>query len=168
LARWIKIGLVLVVAAIAVGGILVATHWPFTRGSVIGSLEQKFASTVEFKTFRVTYFTPGCVAEGVTFRRNADRDSPAIATVEKLTIQGSYPGFFLFPKRLRRVTVEGLHVFVSPQSERAGNDARPAGGAEQVKVIIGEIVADGAVVEFASGEPDADALKFDIHNLTLN
>src|SRR5271155_558815 len=118
-ARWIKIGLVLFVAAIGVGGILVATHWPFTRGSVIGSLEQRFASTVEFKTFRVTYFTPGCVAEGVTFRRNADRDAPAIATVARLTIEGSYAGFFMFPKRLRRVTLEGLHVLVSPQSERA-------------------------------------------------
>lgn len=168
MARWIKIGVVLVVAAIGVGGILVATHWPFTRASVLGALEQRFASTVKFKTFRVTYFTPGCVAEGVTFRRNPDGDAPPIATVAKITIQGSYAGFFLFPKRLRRVKVEGLRVFVSPQSKRADNEARPAASADQVKVIIGEIVADGAVVEFASGEPGAAALRLDIHRLTLN
>lgn len=166
LARWIKIGVVLVAAAIGCAGVLVATHWPFTRGKVIRSLEQTFASTVEFKTFRVTYFTPGCVAEGVTFRRNADQGAPPVATAGKITIQGSYPGFFMFPNRLSRVKVEGLHVFASPQSERAGNEPRPA--SDQAKVIIGEIVADGAVLEFSSGERGADSLKFAIHKLTLN
>jgi hypothetical protein len=97
LARWIKIGVVLVVAALACAGVVVATHWPFTRSKVILSLEQVYGSTVEFKTFRVTYFPAGCVAEGVTFRRNADRGSPPVATVAKLTIQGSYPGFFRHP-----------------------------------------------------------------------
>jgi len=120
LARWIKIGLVLVAAAIGCAGVLVATHWPFTRGKVIRSLEQTFASTVEFKTFRVTYFTPGCVAEGVTFRRNADQGAPPVASAGKITIQGSYPGFFTFPNRLSRVKVEGLHVFASPQSRFVG------------------------------------------------
>ena len=167
MARLIKIGVVLVLAGIGCAGVLVATHWPFTEGKVIRTLEQTFASTVEFKTFRATYFTPGCVAEGVTFRRNADQGAPPVATAGKITIQGSYPGFFMFPKRLSRVKVEGLHVFASPQSERAGNKLRPA-AADQVKVIIGEIIADGAVVEFASGEPGAVALRFDIHRLTLN
>ena len=30
------------------------------------------------------------------------------------------------------------------------------------------MVADGAILEFSSGEPGADALRFDIHKLTLN
>jgi hypothetical protein len=165
-SRWIKIGVVLVVAALGCAGVLVATHWPFTRGKVILSLEQNYGSTVEFKTFRVTYFPAGCVAEGVTFRRNANPGAPPIATIAKLTVQGSYPGFFMLPKRIPRVTMEGLHVFASPQSERAGNEPAPA--ADQVQVVVGEMVADGAILEFSSGKPGAVAQKFDIHKLTLN
>jgi hypothetical protein len=166
LAHWIKIGVVLVVAAFGCAGVLVATHWPFTRSNVILSLEQNYGSTVEFKTFRVTYFPAGCVAEGVTFRRNGDPGAPPVATVARLTIQGSYPGFFRHPKRISQVRIEGLHVFASPQNERAGN--QPLSASDQVKVIVGEMVADGAIVEFSSGKPGADALKFDIHKLTLN
>ena len=63
---------------------------------------------------------------------------------------------------------KGLRIFVSPRSERNGNEARPAGSLEQFALIIDEIIADGAVVEFASGEPGTEPLKFEIHKLTLN
>jgi hypothetical protein len=167
-ARWIKIAAAVVAVALGIAGVVIATHWPFTQDSVIEALEQTFSSTVEVKSFRVTYFAPGCVMEGVTFRRNGDRDVPAIATVERLTIQGSYVGFFSFPKRMPRVKVEGLHVFASTRSERAGKEAEAGAGGDQTKVIIGEINADGAVLEFASGDPGARPVKFEIHKLTLN
>lgn len=168
LAHWIKISGILAFVLVGGAALLVASRWPFTRDTVLQALQEKFASTVEFKTFRGTYFTPGCIAEGVTFRRSADRNAPPIATVEKLIIQGSYLGFFTTPKRIRHVKVEGLHVFVSPSSERAGNEPRPAGNLEQFALILEDIVADGAVVEFAFGEPGTPPLKFEIHKLTLN
>ncbi|MGA2481575.1 MAG: hypothetical protein ABSF92_00485 [Candidatus Acidiferrales bacterium] len=168
LARWIKIGGLLALVAIGAVAALVATRWPFARDSVVAALQEKFSSAIELKTFRETYFTPGCVLEGATFRRNNDRTAPPIATIEKLTIQGSYWGFFTSPKRVRRVRIEGLRIFVSPSSERNGGEARPAGSLEQFAVIIGEIIADGAVVEFISGEPGTEPLKFEIHKLTLN
>jgi hypothetical protein len=167
-ARWIKIAAAVVVMSLGTAGVVIATHWPFNRESVVQALEQTFSSTVEVKSFRVTYFAPGCVMEGVTFRRNRDRDVPAIATVERLTIQGDYVGFFTFPKRMPRVKVEGLHVFASPRSERAGKEAEAGAGGDQTTVVIGEINADGAVLEFASGDPGAQPLKFEIHKLTLN
>jgi hypothetical protein len=104
----------------------------------------------------------------VTFRRNGDRNAPPIATADKLIIQASYPGFFTTPKRIPYVKVEGLHVFVSPRSERAGNEAWPAASLEHFALILDEIIADGAVVDFASGGPSAQPLKFEIHKLTLN
>ena len=98
--------------AARVGGKPLAVH----AGLVVRALQEKFSSTVELKTFHGTYFTPGCVAEGVTFRRNSDRNAPPIATIEKLTIQGSYWGFFRTPKRVRRVRVEGFaHIRVTAQ-----------------------------------------------------
>jgi hypothetical protein len=168
LSRWIKIGGLLALVVIGGTAVLVASRWPFTRDTIVRTLQEKFSSTVELKTFHGTYFTPGCVAEGVTFRRNSDRNAPPIATIEKLTIQGGYWGVFSTPKRVRRVKVEGLRIFVSPRSERTGNEPRPTGGLEQFALIIDEIIADGAVVEFASGEPGSEPLKFEIHKLTLN
>jgi hypothetical protein len=164
-ARWIKIAGAVIVVALAIAGIVIATHWPFTRQSVIEGLEQTFASTVEVKGFRATYFPAGCVMEGVTLRRNTD--GPAIATADRVTIQGSYPGFFTFPKRIPRIKVEGLRMLVSPQSERAGNQALPE-RADQTRAVVGEINADGAVVEFASRDAGATPLKFEIHKLTVN
>jgi hypothetical protein len=168
LFRWIKIGglLALVVAGCAVA--LVASRWPFRRDTIVRTLQEKFSSTVELKTFHGTYFTPGCVAEGLTFRRNRDRNAPAIATIERLTIQGAYWESFSTPKRVRRVRVEGLHILASPRSERSDNEARPASSLEQFALIVDEINADGAVVEFASDEPGTEPLKFEIHKLTLN
>ena len=164
-ARWIKILAGVILAALAIAGIVIATHWPFTRASVVEGLEQTFASTVEVKGFRATYFPAGCVMEWVTLRRNTD--GPAIATADRVTIQGSYPGFFTFPKRIPRIKVEGLRILASPQSERAGNQVLPA-RTDETRVVVGEINADGTVAEFASGETGATPLKFEIHKLTLN
>ena len=166
--RWIKIAAMVVVAVLGIAGVVIATHWPFTRESVVQALEQTIASSVEVKSFRVTYFSPGCVMEGVTFRRNGDRDAPAIATVERLTIQGSYVGFFTIPRRIPRVRVEGVHVVASARSERAGKEAEAGAAGDQTKVIVGEINADEAVLEFAPGDPGARPVKFEIQKLTLN
>ena len=166
LSRWIKIGTFLVLLVIGGAAVLVASRWPFTRDTIVRTLQEKFSSTVELKTFQATYLTPGCVAEGMTFRRNSDRNAPPIATIEKLTVQAGYWGFF--SQRIRRVTVEGLHIFVSPRTERASDDAPPGGTLQQFSVTIGEIIADGAVVEFASGKPGEEPLKFEIQKLTLN
>jgi len=167
-SRWIKIGGLLVLVLICGATVLLVSRWPFTRDNIATALEKKFSSTVEIKTFHETYFTPGFVAEGVTFRRNSDPGAPPIATIEKLTIQGAYWEFFSTPSRVRNVRIEGLHIFASSGSERIGNAAQPAGGPKQSALIIDQIIADGAVLEFASGEPGTEPLKFEIHELTLN
>ena len=167
-SRWIKIGGLLVLVLICGATVLLVSRWPFTRDNIATALEKKFSSTVEIKMFHETYFTPGFVAEGVTFRRNSDPGAPPIATIEKLTIQGAYWEFFSTPSRVRNVRIEGLHIFASSGSERIGNAAQPAGGPKQSALIIDQIIADGAVLEFASGEPGTEPLKFEIHELTLN
>ena len=167
MSRWIKIGGLLALGVIGGAIVLLLVRWPFKRDTVVRALQEKFSSTVEVKTFHATYFTPGCVVEGVTFRRNSDGDASPIATIEKLTVQGAYWESFSTPKRIRRVRIEGLHIFVSPGSERTGNAVRPTGPAESA-LIIDEIIADGAVLEIASGAPGTEPLKFEIHKLALN
>ncbi len=143
-------------------------HWPFTQASVTAGLQQKFGTRVEIKSFRSEYFPPMCVAEGVTFRRNTEAGATPIATVTRLTIEGSYPGFFTTPKRISHVTIEGLHVFASPASEKAGPAAAPTQSSDKTKIEIGDITADNSIVEFSSGEAGAKPTRFDIHKLTIN
>jgi hypothetical protein len=167
-SRWIKVGSIL--ALVVIGGAavtVVLNRWPFTRDNVVKALQEKFSSTIEVKAFHTTYFPPGCIAEGVTLRRNNDPAAPPIANIEKLTIQGAYWEFFRSPKRVRHVGIEGLRMFVSSESERIGNTA-PSGNPKQSALIIDQIIADGAVVEFASSQPDKEPLKFEINKLTLN
>jgi hypothetical protein len=166
-SRSIKIGALLALVVIGGAAVLLLNRWPFTRDVVVKALQGKFSSTVEMIAFRGTYFPPGCIAEGVTFRRNSDRDTPPIATIEKLTIQGAYWEFFRTPKRVRRIRMEGLRVFVSSGSERVENAARP-GSPQQPALVIDQIIADGAVLEVASGQSVKEPLKFEIHKLTLN
>jgi len=168
LSRWIKTGGLLAVLVIGGAIVFMASHWPFTRGTIVKALQEKFSSTVEVKVFHGTYFPPGCVAEGVTFRRNSDGNTPPIATIEKLTIQGAYWEFFSIPKRVRRVRIDGLRMFVSPGSESTGNAVRPTRSPRQSTFIVDEIIADGAVVEFTSGARARDPLKYAIQKLTLN
>jgi hypothetical protein len=155
------------VVVIAIGATVLAMHWPFTRASVVTGLQQKFRSHVEVKSFRSSFFPPSCVAEGVTIRRNTQAGVTPIATVARITIEGSYPGFFEVPKRISHVTVEGLHVFASPASEKALPAVLPAQSGDQT-IRIGDITADNSVVEFSSGEPGATPLRFEVHKLTLN
>ena len=121
--RWTKIAGASVLVVIGSLIVLLASRWPFTQRAVIAALQERFSSTVDFKTFRGTYLTPGCVAEGVTFHLNDDRSAPPLATVEKLTIQGGYIGLFTSPKRIGRVKVEGLRVLV-PLAQRAQDGRR--------------------------------------------
>ena len=171
LYRWIMIAGLSVLVVIGTLFALLASRWLFTQDAVITALQERFSSTVEFKTFRDTYLTPGCVAEGVVFRNDNDRNAPPLATAKKLTIQGGYIGLFTSPKRIGRVEVEGLRVLVPSRSGRTdfGNAEMPgAGHTTQSALIIGEIVADGAVVQFASDTNPTEPLEFDIRQLRLD
>ncbi len=169
--RWTKIAGASVLVVIGSLIVLLASRWPFTQRAVIAALQERFSSTVDFKTFRGTYLTPGCVAEGVTFHLNDDRSAPPLATVEKLTIQGGYIGLFTSPKRIGRVKVEGLRVLVPSPSERktVGDDeVQRTGHTTPSTLIVGEIIADGAVLQVASDTNPSEPLEFDIRQLRLD
>jgi hypothetical protein len=165
--RWIRIGAALVAVAIGVAVAVIATHWPFTQEGVRDSLQQNFGSAVAFQKFRVTYFPPGCVAENVMFRRNSDAGRAPIASVRRLTVEGSYLGFLAPRNWIPRVRVEGLRVFVSPETERAGKEVQSMARASDSKLVVGKIIADGAILEFSSREQGSAPLKFEVPELAL-
>src|ERR1700682_5937496 len=83
--RWILIAAVIFIVAVGVALIFVMAKWPFKRDNVAKALGRSFNSTVEIKQFHSTYFPPGCVAEGVTFR-----DGRGLGSIQKLTVEANW------------------------------------------------------------------------------
>jgi hypothetical protein len=155
-----KAAVVLVSTAIAlvVALAVLAMHWPFTQQAVIKSLQDASSSTVEIAHFHGTYFPfPGCIAEGVIFRRSSDPNTPPLITVGKLTIQSTFLG--VVRRHVTHIQAESLHIIFSP-SGTAQKSPSPSSS------TIDEIVANGAILEFTRS-PGKLPLMFDIHESTL-
>jgi len=152
-------------AAIAIAAIVIATHWPFSQSKITQSIQETFPATVTFQKFHWTYFPhPGCIADGVEFQRlGRPSGTPAIATIQHLVIQAHYIDIFFRPNYLAHIILDGTHFQVPPQGtplEQTGWHETPS------KIRVGEIFADGAVIEIARQSP-REPLRFEIHKLKL-
>src|ERR1017187_2594748 len=118
--RWYLIigASLMVIATIVV--IVLACKWPFTQKAVTKALQDRFARTVQIRSFRKTYFPPGCVAEDVSFLHRKRKDLPPLITVQTLTIRGSYYGLLRIHKRVDEVEVKGLRVTIPPPGPKGG------------------------------------------------
>ena len=159
---------VAIVAAIGILAIIAAHNWPFTRDAIVQDLQEESGGDVQLAGFRPTYFPhPGCVAEGVTIRRNGDQASPPFITMRRLTVTGSYPG--LFARRVEQIRAEEMHVLIR---HGAGSPASLGPGMPGVsaksKAAIGEIIADGAQVEIDSQTPGQQPLLFLVQKLAIH
>jgi len=169
LRRWILTSMAVVTAGVAVVAILLAMNWPFTQTAVTKALEDRFARDVKIQKFRSTYFPPGCVAEGIEFLHRKRKDLPPLITVQTLTIRASYSGLLRIHKLVNNVQVAGLHVLVPPKNPNAARQTFPLTNSTSGKTLtIGEITADGAVLEFISGQPAEDRFILGIDHLILD
>ncbi|HKN18059.1 MAG TPA: AsmA-like C-terminal region-containing protein [Candidatus Sulfotelmatobacter sp.] len=150
-----------IVGAAAICAIVVGLiyWWPFAQIRVIQDLREASDSQVQIRAFHQTYFpAPGCILEGVVFRRGSADVKPLI-TIEKLTILGSYPG--LLAQRVSRLTAEGLRISIPPFGTAEPFHTTPS------KITVDEIVANGSAIEFALRDPAKQSLRFDIHEALL-
>jgi hypothetical protein len=150
---------ILAVAALCVVAVLLNRYWPFAESSVLQNLREAGDGQVKVSAFRETYFpSPGCILEGVVFNHGPN-PANALITIDKLTIQGSYSG--LFADHISRITAEGLRILIPPFGTGM------AFHTTESKITIGEIVANGASLEFASANPEKQPLRFEIHEASL-
>jgi hypothetical protein len=137
-------------------------NWPFTRAQVEKDFGDATFTTVTIESFQQTYFPrPGCIATAVTFRRHQDRSDPPLITLQKLTIQGSFLG--LLTKHLSAIRADGAHLVIPPF---ATGEARLL-NISRLKAVVGELVANGAVLEFTPRDPGKSRLKFEVHEFVL-
>jgi hypothetical protein len=148
-----------VAAALCVVLLLWVELWPFQQKPVVQNLEEASDSKLRLRAFYRTYFPfPGCVLEGLEFNHGSNTSKP-LMTIEKLIIRGSY--FGILSRRLTRITAENMHVFIPPFGSGETFHTTPS------KITIDEIVANGAVLEFALRKPDKQPLRFEIHEALL-
>ena len=163
LRNWLLLSAVALLAILVTGLVLLMQNWPFTRAQVEKDLGDATFSTVTIGGFQQTYFPrPGCIATGVTFRRNQDRRDPPLITVQKLTIEGSFLG--LLTRNVSAIRADGTHVVIPPFDS---GEARVL-NISRLKAVVGDLVANGAILEFTSRDPRKSRVKFDVHEFVLH
>jgi AsmA-like protein len=155
-------GALAVGVAMLVAALLAARNWPFTREKVAQDLAEATSSTVVITGFQPTYFPhPGCIAEGVTFRRGRNPQATPLISIQKLTIVGSFTG--LLTQHVPLMRADGMHVVVPPFGTGQGwpqNKSQP-------NVVIGNFIANGSTLEFAHREPGKRPFVFAIHEFSI-
>jgi hypothetical protein len=159
---------VLALTAIAV----MLTYWPFRYREVHPLLERTFRSQVLVKRYHRTYFPhPGYVAEGIIFYRHGVTQIPPLATLDRMTVVGTWTNLLFHPHELYEIRLGGLHVRIPPPGTKARaldfNEGVVA--PSQQKIAIETIIADGTTLDFlATSSAPALRLQFpllQVHNL---
>lgn len=164
--RWMKkkpvlVGLAILLAAAGGLVIVLAAKWPFTRDAMIKRLERASSARVEIRSFRSTYFPPGCVASDVIFhaappRSKPDSDSTPLISIKNLVIESSYRGLFSSPKRIQKIIADGLHIHVPA----GGANLHSRGRADDSSLVIQAFHVQNAAVEVDGDEWGKKPLSF--------
>lgn len=142
----------LVLALVGVGVML--HYWPFRYREVHPLLERTFRSKVVVKRYHRTYFPhPGYVAEGVTFYRHGDMQIPPLATLDRMTVVGTWTNLIFHPHQLFEIRLGGLHIQIPAPGTKARwtdfNEGVVASSSQRVEIET--IVADGTTLDFLGG-----------------
>src|ERR1700722_5494507 len=166
--RWLLGIVAALVVAAGVWLFLLVRNWPFKEQAVIKALQDRFARQVEIRSFRLTYFPPGCVASGVSFLHRKRKDLPPLITVATLTVRGSYHG--LLTQSVNQVDVAGLHIVIPPKGQ---NDQEPnvfplTNSVSGKNLAIGEIVTQDALLDFLPDSPGNEPFRLKVDQLKLD
>jgi hypothetical protein len=166
--RWVRIVGLCFFALLALSIVLLATHWPFSRDAMKKALQEATGRPVEIGAFHQSYLPPGCMAENIRVLRYGATDGQPLITIEKLLVQGSFTGMLFFaPKRLAQVKVVGMHLRIPPKKSGGSGGIVPLGGQGGKSLLIGKIVADGALLEFLPSEPGEKPYRLKVDGLEI-
>jgi AsmA-like C-terminal region len=157
--------------SLALAGVaLMFTFWPFRYREVHPLLQQTFRSRVDVKSYHRTYFPhPGYVAEGLVFYRHGDTHIPPLATIDRMTVIGTWTALLFHPHRLYEIRLSGLHVQVPPPGTKARKMDFDQGvvSSSRQKIVIETIVADGTTLDFLPKDGNA-TLRFQFPALQVH
>lgn len=147
------------------GGAVITRFEPVARSYVISALKQHYKSDVELGNLQISLFPlVHITGDNLVLHLQGRAGGPPIIAIRRFTLEARLIGFFRSPKRIRKLTLEGLHIHIPPKNRqpRAGQGGEPA-----PPFILEEVVADGTTLETLPADPRKDPLTFDIRKLTL-
>src|SRR5579863_285839 len=119
--RRILIGAGVVVLILLAGAAtFLAVKWPFTREKIQRELATAASGNIQIQGFQTTYFPPGCVIEGLEFRRSRNLNRPPLLTAAKLRIRANYRN--LFRKRIEVMYLEDVRVDMGQKDPTSRSD----------------------------------------------
>ena len=164
--HWVLPVAAVLLVALLIGGIVLYTHWPFSKHNVTQSVQADWPGKIIVQHFHRTYFPhPGCVLEGVTLTKGADTSPVPLVTIQRVTIKANYHDLLLRPGYISEILLEGLKISVPADMPDDPSPSAPAEKSSQFSVRLGEVFTRDATLEIATKSDGP--LKFDIHELTL-
>src|ERR1700680_2607340 len=80
-----------ILLALCIGGIILASHWPFSSQKVKQSVQESWPGKIAVQSFHRTYFPhSGCVLENVALTRGSDSSGPPLVAIQRVTIKANY------------------------------------------------------------------------------
>ena len=155
-------GLAILLAALGALAFVLAAKWPFTRTAIIQKLEKASSTRVEIRSFRSTYFPPGCVAGDVVFHAapaqatSSPPDPTPLARIRNLVIESTYKGLFSAPKQIQSISVEGVRIHVPA----GGSNLKSSGSTAESPLIIQTLHVQNAALEVDGDQRGRKPLTF--------
>jgi hypothetical protein len=163
---WLKITAGCIVALVAAGIVILATHWPFSRDAMTRALEEATSRPVQIGGFSQSYFPPGCVAENVRVMPDGQDGGQPLITIQKVVVQGSFTGMFTSPKRLARVKLVGMHLIIPPKNAHSKGVALNSGSGGK-GVAISRIEAGNVLLNFIREERGKPPYRLKVDSLAI-
>src|SRR5207249_9598406 len=119
---------------------------PWLRERAEDAIRQRFAGDVELKSFAVTVF-PEVIAtgRGLTVRHHGRTDVPPLIAIDTFAIHTRLGDVFATPKRVRRLRLEGLRIFV-PMGQ-ASPSPQNCSKSSNFPFVVDEVSADGTLLQ---------------------
>ena len=143
----------------------------YVRNRVVSTLRQDYASDVEFSDLQVSIYPKIVIrGEGLILRFHGRTDVPPLISIKRVSTEIAFWELFKRTRHVRKITLEGLTVTMPPVEPRAPNTSHPTTpkrAPQPFRVVVDEIVADGAELDMLVGDPNKLPHIFYIRSLRL-
>jgi hypothetical protein len=143
----------------------------YLRDRAVSTLRQYFASDVEFANLQISVY-PRIVIRGenLVLRFHGRRDVPPLISIGKFSTEVAFWELVSRTRHVRKITLEGLKVTMPPvEAQRPETWGGRLGKKDPhaFKVIVDEIVADGAELDMLVRDPNKPPHVFYLRRLRL-
>ena len=168
--------IVIILGVPVIASIILAVYFwrfsPFSREWVIQTLEKRYRCEVELKSFDVSFYpVVSITGEGLVLNRQGLSGPIPLATIRKFSASGNWLSLMHPPRHFGRVRLEGFVLVIPPRAKPAPTDEQQHQQRQQdtalTTFVLDEILADDALLQIVSSNPQKPPHEFQIHKLKM-